>query len=190
MSNGPHGRPDTPFELLLAGVVSGDASAGSELFARFQPALIRYLRAREPRVADDLAADVWVAVAGSVGSFEGNEQQFRAWIFTIARRQVAGHRRTGIRRRTDVVDTSALEQIPSRDDPARQVIDASSSQDAIARMMRHISEDQAEVLLLRVVAELDVAEVALIVGRSENWVRVTQHRALRRLAERLGQKEL
>jgi DNA-directed RNA polymerase specialized sigma24 family protein len=41
---------------------------------------------------------------------------------------------------------------------------------------------------LRVLADLGVDEVAAIMGRTANWVRVTQHRALRRLASRLGPK--
>ena len=51
-----------------------------------------------------------------------------------------------------------------------------------------LSGDQAEVLLLRVLADLDVDQVAAIMQRSPNWVRVTQHRAVRTLAKRLGPK--
>jgi RNA polymerase sigma-70 factor (ECF subfamily) len=45
--------------------------------------------------------------------------------------------------------------------------------------------DQAEVVLLRVVAGLDVAQVATITGKRPDTVRVVAHRALRRLARRL-----
>ena len=49
--------------------------------------------------------------------------------------------------------------------------------------MAQLSEEQAEVILLRVVADLPVAEVARITGRTAGAVRVMQHRALRKLAE-------
>jgi RNA polymerase sigma-70 factor, ECF subfamily len=42
------------------------------------------------------------------------------------------------------------------------------------------------VVLLRVVAGLEVAEVAAITGKRPGHVRVLAHRALRRLAARLG----
>jgi RNA polymerase sigma-70 factor, ECF subfamily len=45
--------------------------------------------------------------------------------------------------------------------------------------------EQADVVLLRVVAGLDAAEVGRIIGKSPGAVRVIQHRALRRLAELL-----
>ncbi|MFZ4586113.1 MAG: sigma factor-like helix-turn-helix DNA-binding protein [Acidimicrobiia bacterium] len=47
------------------------------------------------------------------------------------------------------------------------------------------SEAQAEVILLRVVAGLDVNEVAAIVDRSPGAVRVLQHRGLQALAAAL-----
>ena len=49
-------------------------------------------------------------------------------------------------------------------------------------ILTDLSADQADAVLLRVVAGLDVAEVAGIMGRSPGAVRVLCHRALRRLA--------
>lgn len=51
-------------------------------------------------------------------------------------------------------------------------------------MVRTLPSDQAEAVLLRVVADLGVSEVAAIMGRSEGAVRVLVHRGLRRLADR------
>ena len=48
--------------------------------------------------------------------------------------------------------------------------------------------DQAELVLLRVLGDLSVDDVAQILGRSPNWVRVNQHRAVKRLGDRLGSK--
>jgi len=57
-----------------------------------------------------------------------------------------------------------------------------SAQDALDLIARSLPVDQAEVLTLRIVADLDVAQVAIVMGRTSNWVRVNQHRALRHLA--------
>ncbi len=46
--------------------------------------------------------------------------------------------------------------------------------------------DQAEAIILRVVAGLDVSQVAELMGKRPGTVRVLTHRGLRRLAERLG----
>ena len=50
-------------------------------------------------------------------------------------------------------------------------------------LVRALPADQAEVILLRTIAGLDVAQVAEVMGRRPGTVRVLQHRGLRRLAE-------
>ena len=72
--------------------------------------------------------------------------------------------------------------------PDRDAIEHLSGAEAATWIRRLLPPDQAEVVLLRVVADLDAAAVGVVMGRSESWVRVTQHRALRRLADRLGAK--
>jgi RNA polymerase sigma-70 factor (ECF subfamily) len=174
------------FGDICAASQRGDDWAARRLFERFQPQLLRYLRFHEPRMADDLAGEVWMAVAGSLRTFEGDEAGFRSWIFTIARRRVVDHRRRSIRRRTETADPHDLVDVPEdADDPAVVATDHLSGREAVELLARHLSAEQTEVLLLRVMVGLDTATVARMLQRSDNWVRVTQHRALNRLAHRL-----
>jgi RNA polymerase sigma-70 factor (ECF subfamily) len=48
--------------------------------------------------------------------------------------------------------------------------------------------DQAEIVLLRTLADLDVEQVAQILGKSKGAVRIAQHRALRRLEQTFARK--
>ncbi len=68
------------------------------------------------------------------------------------------------------------------------MVERLSGQAAADLIVALLPVDQAEVVLLRVLGDLDVETVAEILGKSPNWVRVTQHRALRRLADRMGSK--
>jgi len=174
-------RP-TDFDANLAKAREGDQRAMAALFTELQPLLLRYLRAKEPQAADDLAGEVWLGVVSGLQSFKGSERDFRGWVFTIAQRRVSDHRRRLGRRPADPVPSERLER------PADNVnvIDQLSSQEAVNQLVAGLPPDQAEVLLLRVVADLDVAEVARLLGRTSGSVRVLQHRALRRLADRLG----
>ena len=56
--------------------------------------------------------------------------------------------------------------------------------DRALALVRSLPPDQAEAVLLRIVADLSVTEVAVIMGRREGTVRVLVHRGLKRLAER------
>jgi RNA polymerase sigma-70 factor (ECF subfamily) len=129
-----------------------------------------------------------MAVATGLSRFEGNGTGFRAWVFSIARRRIADHRRRGVRRNTHPVDDEILGQTPAVDDPEHEVVGQLSAQQAAELVVATLPADQADVILLRVLADLGVDEVAEVMGRTANWVRVTQHRALRRLANRLGPK--
>jgi RNA polymerase sigma-70 factor (ECF subfamily) len=174
------------FAPVLAAAQAGEQWAIESLFVDTQPRLLRFLRSAEPRAADDLAGEVWLAIARSVRGFVGGLPEFRGWVFTIARRRLADHRRTAVRRATDVVDAMSLHQLAAADDPATETVTGLSGQEAADRIRELLPREQAEVVLLRVVAELDVAHVADVLGRSANWVRVTQHRALIRLERALA----
>lgn len=176
------------FARVLSAAQVGEQWAAETVFVDLQPRLLRFLRSTEPRAADDLAGEVWLSMARGIGQFEGDLAGFRAWVFSIARRRLADHRRTALRRNTEPVDDGFFRDLPAPADTADSVSAALSAQGAVDLIARELPADQAEVLMLRILADLDVAHVAELMGRSANWVRVTQHRALRRLADVVGRK--
>ena len=177
---------DRELTAVLAAARTGDDAAVAVLFRQMHPRLVRFLRAHERAAADDLAAEVWLAVAAGLRAFDGDAAGLRAWVVVIARRRVADHRRRGVRRRTQPVEPATLDGLRASDDPAQRAVERVSGQAAADLVVACLPPDQADVILLRVLGDLDVATVARVLGRSPNWVRVTQHRALRRLAQRLG----
>jgi RNA polymerase sigma-70 factor, ECF subfamily len=171
------------------GAVLDEAKAGEQwavaiLFNDLQPRLLRYLRSRNRDLADDIAADVWEAIARGIRDFEGDDSDFRGWAFTIARRRLIDHHRRAERRKTDPADDEMFHELAAIETTDIDAIERLSAQEAVAIITATLSEDQAEVVLLRVVAGLDTSLVADVMGRSETWVRVTQHRAMKRLADR------
>jgi RNA polymerase sigma-70 factor (ECF subfamily) len=71
------------------------------------------------------------------------------------------------------------------DDPAAAAVEGFSTRAALA-MVATLPAGQAEAIVLRVVAGLEVKQVAELMDKCPNTVRVLTHRGLRRLAERLG----
>ena len=176
------------FEAVLAAATDGDELAFGVLWRDLQPPLLRYLNAFAPGAGEDLASETWLRVVGALGSFIGDERAFRAWVFTVARHRAVDRWRRRTRRHDELVPLEALADLPALDDPAEAALDAISTQAAVA-LLSTLPRDQAEVVLLRVVAGLDVAQVATITGKRPGTVRVLAHRALRRLAQRLGADE-
>lgn len=169
------------FDQVLAAACGGEEWAAAVLFRAFQPSLLRYLRWQERAVAEDIAAETWMALAQHIGRFDGDEAALRVWIFSVARRRLADHRRKAARRATQPVSPDALLHTPGGLDPAEVVESTLSAQEAVEVLTARLSPDQAEVLVLRVVAGMTVEEVATAVGKRPGTVRVLQHRALRNL---------
>jgi RNA polymerase sigma-70 factor (ECF subfamily) len=161
----------------------GDEDALTALYVHFNPPLLRFLKGRHPAIAEDLAGEVWVSVAKGLGNFVGDDRDFRAWLFATARRRGADHFRR-MWRRPRIAPGEHLDELePSLGDGTE--IDAQVEiDDAVRALVTGLSSEQAEVLLLRVVAGLSAAEVAEIVGKAEGTVRVIQSRALARLAKK------
>jgi RNA polymerase sigma-70 factor, ECF subfamily len=171
------------------GSVLGAARTGSEwalaaLYRDLHPAVLRYLYSRHPTDAEDLASETWLDVARCLHRFEGEETAFRRWVFTIARRRLLDHCRATTRRRTDPVAAESVGYLEAPD-CAEEAMAFASTRAALARLAS-LPRAEAEVVLLRVLADLDVEDVARIVGKRPGTVRVLQHRALKRLAGELG----
>jgi RNA polymerase sigma-70 factor (ECF subfamily) len=180
------------FGALIEAARQGDPAAISTIWRVEQPRLLRVLRAEVGDAAEDVASQTWLELIGALRRFEGDERGFRALLFTIARRRVADHRRTTRRKPatpTSPVDLQELRaNVDVRVSHGADVLSRLGSEEAVAALVELVTPEQAEVVLLRVVAGLSVSEVATLVGRSEGAVRVQQHRALRRLADALGKE--
>jgi len=172
------------FPELLAAAQVGDEQAFAVLWRDLQPAVLRYFQVAAAPAAEDLAADTWMAVIGGLGRFQGEERAFRAWVFTVARHRAIDWHRQAARRPTDPVPAERLRERPAPDDPVLEVLEDRSTRAALA-LVAELPADQAEVVALRVLGGLEVAEVARIVGKRPGTVRVLAHRGLRRLAHRV-----
>lgn len=165
----------------LRGSKGGDEAAIAKLFQALQPQLLRYVRNQAPDACEDVVAETWLAAARLLPRFEGSAGDFRALLFSIARRRVVDHYRARARRPV-TVDLDGAPQ-PLAPDPAEAVVAALSSDQAVEALLRGLPPDQAEVVLMRVVGDLSAEEVASVTQRTAGAVRVLQHRALRRLAQ-------
>lgn len=176
---------DPSFEHILAAARSGDEQAFAALWRSLQPPLLRYLRVLAPKIADDVASEVWLQVVRGLRGFSGDEAGFKAWLFTIARNKVTDTARQAARRPIEISDDDIL-PVAAPDDTAASALERFDTEAALA-LIAQLPPDQAEIVMLRVVAGLEVADVARVVRKSPGTVRVASHRALRRLRELLAQ---
>ncbi len=178
----------TSFEERLAAAKAGDEHSFVELFRSIQPALLRYLTTIGGSLAEDVASETWLSVVRGLDRFSGDEAGWRAWVFTIARARLVDAQRKASRTPDTVDAEEALEGLPDGIDVAAHVEEIFSTEAALALIGR-LPAEQAEVVLLRHVAGLDVARTAKVLGKRPGTVRVAAHRGLRRLSEMLAPRD-
>jgi RNA polymerase sigma factor (sigma-70 family) len=128
---------------------------------------------------------VLLQVVRGLPRFAGDEAGFRAWVFTIAHRRLQDAHRSRRRRRVEVADVGTLEAALPVATAEPAVLEALASDDVVALLGR-LTDDQREVLVLRLVGGLTVGEVGLATGRSTEAVKALSKRGLARLREVTG----
>jgi RNA polymerase sigma-70 factor (ECF subfamily) len=150
------------FDQLVEEAVRGSDTAFTLLWRNYQPRMVRYLAmfTNEP---EDLCSEVWIKIATSITSFNGDSKAFKGWIYTIARNAA-----------TDLARKKA-----------RSGTSENSTMVEVMDLVKRLPQEYAEVIMLRVVADLGASEVAEIVGKTQGNVRVLTHRGLKQLKEML-----
>jgi RNA polymerase sigma-70 factor (ECF subfamily) len=164
---------------------AGDESGFLELWHDLQPRLLRYLRVHSGQGCEDVAAETWLQVVRDLSNFIGDVDGFRAWLFTIARHRAIDAARSAAARPlvlvADVAETATGAGASAAASAESEALERVSTERALA-LVATLPPEQAEMVMLRVVAGLDVAVVADIVGKSPGAVRVSVHRGLRTLS--------
>lgn len=168
-----------------------DELAFELLWRTYQPQLLRFLFARGGVDVEDLAAETWLRVVRQLPRAPSSPEHFIAWLFTIARNLAIDAARARARRPLILArdeDLRLLERAQLGDPVHQVVLEELTTNDALA-LIRSLPPEQAEVVALRVIADLDVLTVAAVLGKSPGAVRVACHRGLRNLAARIGRPE-
>jgi RNA polymerase sigma-70 factor (ECF subfamily) len=166
-----------PSDAELVAAAQLEPTAFDAVYRRYLPRVYRYVRARTGSTpeAEDVAASVFVeALTGLSGYTE--QGRFAAWLFTIARRQLAASRR---REERSVVTGAEAPAVPAS--PVEE-------RDLVQRGLDALSEDGREALILRFYGGLKVQEVAEVLGKKESATKMLIHRSLRELRGLLGDR--
>lgn len=181
-------RDTSAFEALLLAARDGAPWAWQHLYGWLAPAVAGYLRAQGAREVDDLTSETFLGVVRGIARFRGDEGQFRSWVFVIAHRRLQDERRRlGARPATAVLDDAGAPLAS----PGNAESDAlrNLATDRVRAVCERLAPDQRDVLLLRLVADLTVDQIALVLGKTAGAVKALQRRgfeAVRRIFEREG----
>lgn len=179
---------DDGFAVTLAAARLGDAGAWSRLYHDVAPMLIGYLRAQRLPDPEDVAGEVLLEVVRDLGRFEGDARGFRSWVLAIAHHRLLDARRREARRPVTCVPTSDLEPRAAADDTEASSL-AHVGLGELEPALATLTEEQRSVLLLRVVGDLSIADVAAILSKRPGAVKQLQRRAVESMRRAIDEAE-
>jgi RNA polymerase sigma factor (sigma-70 family) len=181
------GMAEWRFSALLEAARRGNEPAWARIYDRLAPGVLGYLRANRAPEPEDILSEVFLHVARDVHGFDGDERQFRAWVYTITHHRLIDARRHSTRRPVE----------PVAEPPEPDTTDLSNAEtealarigaEEVHRVLEALSPDQRAVLLLRVLGELTVDQVARALDKRPGAIKALQRRGLAAVQRELAKK--
>ena len=181
--------PDPAVERpLIDRACKGDRLAIESLYALHVDRIYRFVlfKVRNESDAEDITGDIFVKMVEHLPRYQWQNVPFQAWLYRIAHNQVITHyRRASIRQSTtiDEMDFADPQSGPEG------MVEHKLVMAEVFEAAKKLPEAQRRVIELRFGADRSVRETAQILNKSENNVKVLQHKALQRLQKLLGNKK-
>ncbi len=181
------GADDRHIDRLVRRAVRGDVEAFGKLYDEYVDRVFAFVRTRvgNQHDAEDVAETVFLKAFGAIKTYDRRGLPFGAWLFRIARNATVDHlRRSG--RTPEPVEDVEVHTSPDPvmlDEMVASRVDAQVVRDAVAGL----TGDQAAVIACRFFWDMDIRQTAETLGRTPGAVKALQHRALRAMAETLGE---
>ena len=163
-------------QTLIAEFLKGDQRAFDRLVLEHQERIrgFIYRATRDIDDTNDLAQEVFIKVYRNLHRFRG-ESEFSTWLYRIASNVLNTHFRK--RRFRDWIPLSEREDIPAESSDGEQ---KEQFQELLKKLTK-LSNQERQVVILRGLQELSVADTAGILNTTENVVKVAYHTARKKL---------
>lgn len=174
-------------ESLVAGLKERNSHAVQYAVETYAPKLYRYAvyQLGEHAAAEDVTSETVTRMLEKIDGYEQRGAPFQSWLFSIARNLIRDSFRS--RKNTEVIsldaatDSNEIMSLTSKDNG----IDGLADRDALVRLMGTLTEDQRQILTLRIVEGWQPQEIADLLGKSIDSVKSLQYRALQAMRRQL-----
>jgi RNA polymerase sigma-70 factor (ECF subfamily) len=172
---------------LVEAACRGEKSAIEALYRGHYDTIYRYvlLRLGSAQAAEDVTSQVFLGMVRGLARYKDEGKPFIAWLYGIAQKQIAFFLRSR-NRAPGLVDLDAVAELIADGSGPHVTAEQGELRAAIVRALSEVPEGQREVLMLRYLLSLSLAETAAVVGRTEGAVKQLQLRGLAKLKTILG----
>lgn len=160
-----------------------------EIYEKYGKTVYRYLMslARDEHVAEEVTQETFYQAVKSIQRFDGS-CQLSTWLCAIAKNQLQAYQRKH-------PPTESIEKISKLSKPVDMQADAEASAEdevigkmgevEVLKLLHELPEPYRELFYLRVFGNLSFKDIGTIMGKSENWARVSFYRGKERLRKEI-----
>lgn len=169
------------FASVLTAARAGADWAWERIYADLSGPVTGYLRVHGAADPEDLAGETFLQVVRDLPRFrpagDDPERDFRAWVFTIVHRRLVDERRRRARKPSVPLPETHDAQGGDVGEDAMERLDRTR----VIELLADLPEDQRSVLLLRILGDLTIEEIARALGKRPGAVKALQRRGLKRV---------
>jgi RNA polymerase sigma-70 factor, ECF subfamily len=174
---------------LIIRAQQGDTQAIGDLYECHRVSIYRYLyyRTGDGQTAEDLTSEVFLRMIRSLHNYQKQEVAFQAWLFQIARNLLTDHyRKMSYRNHLELED----QQMAMQETSSHPNGDAQLNSLALRQALERLNGEQRDVIVMRFVAGMPIADVAQALNKSEDAIKGLQRRGLAALRDVLTDWEV
>ena len=134
------------------------------------------LRTHDRDLAEELTQETFYQALRSLHTFD-KSSKISTWLCAIAKNVLLKYWQKEKKRQK----SREQEMIKQQETDSTNVLEGQEKIFAIFRRLHTLPEDMREVIYLRLSADLSFKQIGEIMGRSENWARVTYYRGKEKL---------
>jgi RNA polymerase sigma-70 factor (ECF subfamily) len=164
-------------DARLAAAARDDPAAFKPVYDKWLPRVYRYFyfRVGNEKDAEDLTSQVFLQVCEALPRYRISAR-FSTWLFTIAHSRVVDF----YRKKRPEIDLDKITQLPS---PGNMAVDVDRQEefDRVTGLLRTCTDEEQELIRLRFFADLNYAEIGVVLHKREDAVRKATTRLIQRL---------
>lgn len=173
-------------ETLVQALKRRDSGAVQYAVEIYAPKLYRYAtyQTGDAEVAEDIVSEVITRMLEKIDTYNYTGAPFQTWLFSIARNLIADLYRRKKRARVLSLDGDGASEAAELG-IADSRLDGLADREALVQAMSRLTDEQRQIVTLRLVEGWEPAEIARLLGRSIDSVKSLQYRALQAMKRSL-----
>jgi len=171
-------RIESSEDALLEGAIRAEPAALGMLYDLYVEKIYAYIyhRVGQADLAEDLTGQVFMRMLEAVRTGRVWHTSFSGWLYRIAHNLVVDHYRR--KKRATIVDLDDAAPVRAQTGDPIDSMESQFERERLRAALAKLTDEQAQVIGLRFLEDLSIAEVAQIMDKTEGAVKALQYRAV------------